>query len=85
MTQIHWKVNPIRWESWNDEISSFKLLAGAVVAFYQHENFGGNRLLVFGSKYVPDLSDIGWNDTISSIRIVPVTPGLDLERTFFPG
>ncbi|EDX82767.1 hypothetical protein S7335_1070 [Synechococcus sp. PCC 7335] len=75
-----------RWEPWNDQISSLKVLGGTAAAFFEHENFGGKRLLVFGPESINNLSEMpgGWNDKISSVQIVPITKNLILENVIFP-
>jgi hypothetical protein len=51
---------------WNDVISSLKI-DGATVELFTDINFGGPSILVRNAA-IPNLSDIGWNDRVSSIK-----------------
>lgn len=43
--------------------------AMADVCFYEHANFGGRELCMGDGQRIFNLRDMGWNDTISSIRL----------------
>lgn len=68
---MHFQTGFGQWENWNDEVSSVKVQSGIAVAFYQHAGYGGERFLVIGPAYLPNLRALGWNDTISSCIIRP--------------
>lgn len=54
---------------WNDQISSLGWTGGSVT-YYEHAGFKGSTLDLHGSP-VPSLTEIGWNDRISSVRYWP--------------
>ena len=53
----------------NDDISSIKVPAGYKVIVYADDNFSGNSVTLTASN--DNLSYIGWNNVISSIKVVP--------------
>jgi hypothetical protein len=60
------------WSSvgwWNDRYSSVSVGKCWRVTFYQHSNYGGARYTLWGETHWSNLSDIGWNDYISSLSI----------------
>jgi hypothetical protein len=63
----------LRSIGWNDGISSIRTFGRMRAAFFEHDEFRGQRLIVEGD--IPDLTraDAGgrgnWNDRISSLRI----------------
>jgi hypothetical protein len=84
LSDLHWQVHPLKWKDWNDEVSSIKVEGGVVLLCYEHANYGGDRLIVIGPSYIPNLSnisDINWNDRISSIKVLPAAAEV-IERAF---
>jgi Beta/Gamma crystallin len=57
----------LRSVGWNDKISSIRVFGRSRVAAYEHNNFGGQEIVI--DQDVPDLSRMGWNDRISSLRV----------------
>ena len=55
----------------NDDISSLRVSSGYQVVLYWDDNFGGSTLTVTSDNDC--LVDEGWNDKVSSIRIVPTS------------
>ncbi|WP_182813023.1 peptidase inhibitor family I36 protein [Bacillus sp. ME78] len=53
------------FEDWNDKISSFQMNNTRVTTLYEHINWEGQTLTMFGS--VSNLRIYGWNDRASSI------------------
>jgi len=53
------------FEDWNDKISSFQMNNTKVTTLYEHINWKGQTLTMFGS--VSNLRIYGWNDRASSI------------------
>ncbi len=58
---------------WNDKISSVSIGKNTRVTLYQHINYGGASISFEGdgenSYHIPDLHNLGWGDTISSLKI----------------
>lgn len=77
---IHYRVNAIQWKHWNDEVSSIKVEGGIALMAYENDNYGGNRLLVVGPSSIPSLKAIGWNDTISSCKVIPADRDVILDQ-----
>lgn len=67
--------------AWNDRASSVKVVAGYQAQLFRDINYGGGSVAVSGN--VPDLSAQGFNDAMSSFKVVPVTGGTWNERTTF--
>ena len=42
---------------------------GPRACFFQHINYGGSSFCVAAGDSISNLSSIGWNDTISSVRL----------------
>jgi hypothetical protein len=63
------KAYSIKWESWNDNISSLIVPTGWTVTLYEHVSYGGRSMKIDGPSVVDDLPSLGWNDTVSSIRV----------------
>jgi hypothetical protein len=55
---------------WNDQISSLAGVPGPVI-YFEHANFQGSTLTIGGYTPIPDLTPMGWNDRISSVRYPP--------------
>ena len=53
----------------NDAISSLKVGEGTRVSLYEHNDFGGNLLVYKGPTEISSLPS-GWNDKVSSIKVV---------------
>lgn len=54
--------------SWENKISSVSVPEGWSVELYDETGYGGNHYST--SNSVEDLSNIGWNDRVKSIRVV---------------
>lgn len=67
--------------AWNDRVSSVKVVAGYQAQLFRDINHGGGSVTVSGN--VPDLGAQGFNDAMSSFKVVPVTGGTWNERTTF--
>lgn len=67
--------------AWNDRASSVKVVSGYQAQLFRDVNYGGGTVTVSGN--VPDLSAQGFNDAVSSFKVVPVTGGTWNERTTF--
>jgi hypothetical protein len=67
--------------AWNDRASSVKVVAGYQAQLFRDINYGGGSATVSGN--VPDLGAQGFNDVVSSFKVVPVTGGTWNERTTF--
>lgn len=67
--------------AWNDRASSMKVVAGYQAQLFRDVNYGGGSVTVSGN--VPDLGAQGFNDAVSSFKVVPVTGGTWNERTTF--
>jgi len=67
--------------AWNDRASSMKVVAGYQAQLFRDINYGGGSVTVSGN--VPDLGAQGFNDAVSSFKVVPVTGGIWNERTTF--
>lgn len=67
--------------AWNDRASSVKVVAGYQAQLFRDINYGGGSVTVSGN--VADLSAQGFNDAMSSFKVVPVTGGTWNERTTF--
>lgn len=67
--------------AWNDRASSVKVVSGYQAQLFRDVNYGGGTVTVSGN--VPDLSAQGFNDAVSSFKVVPVTGGSWNERTTF--
>lgn len=80
-SDIHWQVHALRWKDWNDEPSSLKVEGGVALLCYEHSAYGGDRLIVIGPSYIPDLGVYGWNDRISSCKVLPADPEV-IARAF---
>lgn len=52
---------------WNDQISSISETAGPVT-YFEHADFQGSSLTVPPWAPIPNLTWLGWNDRISSVR-----------------
>jgi hypothetical protein len=51
----------------NDQISSIRVPSGMSVTIYEHANYGGRSVTLNSDN--PDLSQVGFNDQISSLRV----------------
>lgn len=63
----------------NDKFSSYKLTSpNYIVSFYQHVNYSGEKLSlrcpVLSQINYPNLSNCGWNDKISSLKVEQFSP-----------
>lgn len=67
--------------AWNDRASSVKVVSGYQAQLFRDVNYGGGTVTVSGN--VPDLGAQGFNDAVSSFKVVPVTGGTWNERTTF--
>lgn len=67
--------------AWNDRASSVKVVAGYQAQLFRDINYGGGSVTVSGN--VADLSAQGFNDAMSSFKVMPVTGGTWNERTTF--
>jgi hypothetical protein len=67
------EIDDLQSIGWNDGISSVRVFGGTRVAFYEHSEFDGQRLIV--DHDIPDLTQVraggnsNWNDRISSVRV----------------
>lgn len=57
--------------NWNDRISSFKVGSELKLVVYKDINYKGGSWTVTGPATIKTLVSNGWNDKISSLRIVP--------------
>ncbi len=57
--------------NWNDRISSLKVGSGVKLKVYKDVNYKGSSWTVTGPATINTLVSNGWNDKISSFRIVP--------------
>ena len=55
-------------KNWNDILSSIKVEKGNEIIMFEHSNYEGDSLIITGSE--SNLKDIGWNDRVSSIRVL---------------
>lgn len=67
--------------AWNDRASSMRVVSGYQAQLFRDINYGGGSVTVSGN--VPDLGAQGFNDAVSSFKVVPVTGGTWNERTTF--
>jgi hypothetical protein len=58
---------------WNDRISSLKVASGYQVEIYEHNNYGGRKVVLSGN--VGSLSSRSFSNTISSFKVVSATGG----------
>jgi len=58
------------WNPWNDIISSVRAESHWIVV-YEHIYLQGSSLSFYPWSQWPDLSPLGWNDRISSLKIIP--------------
>jgi hypothetical protein len=77
---IHYNL-PLYSENWNDEVSSVKVSGSAVFVIWEHASFGGNRLVLLPGTSIPFLGHVagGWNDKVSSSKVIQVT---ELDQIF---
>jgi hypothetical protein len=57
--------------NWNDRISSIKVGDGIKLIVYQDINYKGASYTLTGPATISTLVSNGWNDRISSFRVVP--------------
>jgi hypothetical protein len=57
--------------NWNDRISSLKVGSELKLIVFRDINFKGTSLTLTGPAAISTLVSNGWNDKISSFRIVP--------------
>lgn len=57
--------------NWNDRISSLKVGSELKLIVYKDINYKGGSWTVTGPASISTLVSNGWNDKISSLRIVP--------------
>lgn len=78
--EIHYNV-ALYSEKWNDEMSSVKVSGSAVFVAWEHASFGGNRLVLMPGTSISFLGHVagGWNDQISSSKVIQVT---ELDQIF---
>ena len=73
LSQARIRLNELRSQGINDKTSSICLPPGWGVQVFQHDNYQGNARFFDNPSdqvlVIPDLRDIGWNDSISSIRL----------------
>jgi hypothetical protein len=66
-------VSDLRSRGWNDRVSSVRIFGRVRVALFEHNNYGGQRLVIEGD--VANLTQVAfdgrssWNDRVSSFRI----------------
>ena len=60
------------WVPWNDRIQAINVREGYYCALYEHDNFGGDRLIITGFARVADLEPMGFCDRASSLLIYPI-------------
>jgi hypothetical protein len=53
-------------DDWNDEISSLSS-TNTTCIYYEHINFEGSSIILAPNKPISNLSELGWNDRISSV------------------
>lgn len=58
-------------KNWNDRISSIKVGTGVRLIVYKDINYKGGSYTVPGPGWISTLVSNGWNDKISSFRVVP--------------
>lgn len=68
----NWIGTPI-WVPWNDRIQAINIREGYFCALYEHDAFGGNRLIITGPARIMDLGPMNFNDRASSLLIYPIT------------
>lgn len=56
---------------WSDRISSIRVGSNMKLIGYQEPYYKGSSVTLSGPVDITDLSGSGWNDTISSLRVVP--------------
>jgi hypothetical protein len=56
---------------WNDRISSIRVGSNMKLIAFQDPNYKGSSVTLSGPADIMDLSGSGWNDTISSFKVVP--------------
>lgn len=78
---IHFNIGLGLSENWNDEVSGVKVSGSAVFVAWEHASFGGNRLVLLPGTSIPFLGHVagGWNDQISSSKVIQVT---ELDQIF---
>lgn len=61
--------------TWSDEVSSVEVSGSVAFVIWEHENFGGNRLVLMPGTRVADLRHVGggWHDQVSSSQVINVT------------
>ena len=57
--------------NWNDRISSIKVGTGVKLIVYKDINYKGGSYALTGPAWISTLVSNGWNDKISSFRVVP--------------
>lgn len=57
--------------NWNDRISSLKVGSDVKLIVYKDINYKGGSMTFTGPATISTLVSAGWNDKISSLRIVP--------------
>jgi hypothetical protein len=58
-------------QNWNDRISSIKVGTGVKLIVYKDINYKGGSYELTGPAWISTLVSNGWNDKISSFRVVP--------------
>lgn len=56
--------------TWNDHISSLKVGSHMELIVFRDVNYGGESKTFSGPVDVSDLTPLGWNDQISSLKVV---------------
>jgi len=57
--------------TWNDRISSIRVGSNVKLIVYKDINYQGASSTLTGPSNLPNLANTGWNDCISSLKVVP--------------
>jgi hypothetical protein len=66
----------------DDEISSLKIMEGYKVIVFNDDNFSGDSLVINSDLY--NFSDVGFDNNISSLKIVPASSALNFRSQSIP-
>lgn len=63
----------------NDALSSIKIAPFTKVSLYCDGAYGGCRFDYMGPMEIPDLGAVGFNDSMSSMQVIPLPPTIDSQ------